>query len=43
MPRPVDLDRLLSHEIVPGAVSRLVGEVCHADQARVAAHVAAMA
>ncbi|MER8892642.1 N-acetyltransferase, partial [Mesorhizobium sp. M0907] len=43
MPRPVDLDRLLSHEIVPGAVARLVGEVCHADQARVAAHVAAMA
>ncbi|GLS35679.1 N-acetyltransferase GCN5 [Mesorhizobium tianshanense] len=43
MPRPVDLDRLLSHEIVPGAVAGLVGEVCHADQARVAAHVAAMA
>ncbi|TIW93720.1 MAG: GNAT family N-acetyltransferase, partial [Mesorhizobium sp.] len=43
MPRPVDLDRLLSHEIVPGAVARLVGEVCHADQARIAANVAAMA
>lgn len=43
MPRPVDPDRLLSHEIVPGAMARLVGEVCHADQARIAAHVAAMA
>lgn len=31
MPRPVDLDRLLAHEIVPGAVARLTGEVCHAD------------
>lgn len=36
MPRPVDLDRLLHHEIKPGAVARLVGEVCHADTARVA-------
>ncbi|RUX80801.1 GNAT family N-acetyltransferase, partial [Mesorhizobium sp. M7A.F.Ca.CA.004.08.1.1] len=43
MPRPVDLDRLLSHEIAPGAVARLLGEVCHADQARVADPVAAMA
>ncbi|RWC29745.1 MAG: N-acetyltransferase [Mesorhizobium sp.] len=43
MPRPVDLDRLLSHEIVPGAVARLSGEVCHADQARVADALAAMA
>jgi predicted N-acetyltransferase YhbS len=33
MPRPVDLDRLLSHEIIPGAVKKLVGEVSHADQA----------
>jgi len=33
MPRPVDLDRLLSHEIVPGAVAGLSGEVRHADQA----------
>ena len=36
MPRPVDLDRLLHHEIRPGAVARLAGEVCHADTARVA-------
>ncbi|AZO74125.1 N-acetyltransferase [Mesorhizobium sp. M1D.F.Ca.ET.043.01.1.1] len=36
MPRPVDLDRLLHHEIRPGAVARFVGEVCHADTARVA-------
>jgi predicted N-acetyltransferase YhbS len=43
MPRPVDLDRLLSHEIAPGAVARLSGEVCHADQARVADPIAAMA
>lgn len=32
MPRPVDLDRLLAHEIVAGSVAKLVGEVCHADQ-----------
>ena len=31
------------HEIVPGAVARLTGEVCHASQARVAAHPPAMA
>jgi predicted N-acetyltransferase YhbS len=43
MPRPVDLDRLLSHEIAPGAVARLSGEVCHADQARIADPTAAMA
>lgn len=43
MPRPVDLDRLLSHEITPGAVARLSGEVCHASQARVADPSAAMA
>lgn len=43
MPRPVDFDRLLAHEIVPGAVARLTGEVCHASQARVAAHPPAMA
>ncbi|MER9233253.1 N-acetyltransferase [Mesorhizobium sp. M0622] len=43
MPRPVDPDRLLAHEIVPGAVAKLVGEVCHADQARIAEHIAAMA
>ncbi|TGP18921.1 MULTISPECIES: N-acetyltransferase [unclassified Mesorhizobium] len=36
MPRPVDLDRLLHHEMRPGAVARFVGEVCHADTARVA-------
>jgi predicted N-acetyltransferase YhbS len=33
MPRPVDLNRVLAHEIVPGAVRKLSGEVCHADQA----------
>jgi predicted N-acetyltransferase YhbS len=43
MPRPVDFDRLLSHEIAAGAVARLVGEVCHADQARIAEPVAVMA
>ncbi|MFK0690261.1 GNAT family N-acetyltransferase, partial [Mesorhizobium sp. IMUNJ 23033] len=43
MPRPVDLDRLLSHEIVPGAVARLSGEVCHADVARVSDPVPVMA
>ncbi|AEH86668.1 GCN5-related N-acetyltransferase [Mesorhizobium opportunistum WSM2075] len=43
MPRPVDLDRLLSHEIVPGSVAKLLGEVGHASQARVAEHIAAMA
>ncbi|MFE0018505.1 GNAT family N-acetyltransferase [Mesorhizobium sp. NPDC059054] len=32
MPRPVDLDRLLAHEIEPGAVARLTGMVHHADQ-----------
>lgn len=37
MPRPVDLDRLLAHEIVAGAVAKLVGEVCHADQLAVPA------
>jgi len=39
MPRPVDLDRLLAVEIVPGAVALLDGEVCHADLARVPATV----
>lgn len=34
MPRPVDLNRLLAHEIVPGAVALLGGEVCHADLAK---------
>lgn len=33
MPRPVDLDRLLAHEIVPGTIARLTGEVSHADRA----------
>lgn len=32
MPRPVDLDRLLAHEIEPGAVAKLTGMVHHADQ-----------
>jgi predicted N-acetyltransferase YhbS len=43
MPRPVDLDRLLHHEIKPGAVARLVGEVGHADTARLPEQLAAMA
>src|SRR5690606_137837 len=30
MPRPVDLNRVLAHEIVAGAVRKLSGEVCHA-------------
>ena len=34
MPRPVDLHRLLAHEIVPGAVAELTGEVCHANLAK---------
>jgi predicted N-acetyltransferase YhbS len=32
MPRPVDLDRVLSHEIEPGAVAKLTGMVDHADR-----------
>ncbi|UCI09288.1 N-acetyltransferase [Mesorhizobium sp. B1-1-8] len=43
MPRPVDLDRLLHHEITPGAVARLQGEVCHADTARLPEQVPAAA
>jgi predicted N-acetyltransferase YhbS len=35
MPRPVDLDRILAVEIISGAVAQLVGEVCHADRAKV--------
>ncbi|MCK9551198.1 N-acetyltransferase [Aquamicrobium lusatiense] len=34
MPRPVDRNRLLIHEIVPGAVTSLTGEVTHAALAR---------
>ncbi len=34
MPRPVDLNRLLIHEIVPGATANLTGEVMHVAQAR---------
>lgn len=30
MPRPVDFNRLLAHEIVPGAVAKLAGEIAHA-------------
>ena len=32
MPRPVDYDRLLVHEIVPGAMETPSGEVDHADR-----------
>lgn len=31
MPRPVDLDRILAYELVPGTVERLKGEVSHED------------
>jgi predicted N-acetyltransferase YhbS len=34
MPRPVDPDRLLAHEIAPGAIARLSGLVCHAAHAK---------
>ena len=34
MPRPVDLDRILVHEFIPGTVERLRGEVCHEDGTR---------
>lgn len=37
MPRPVDLNRLLAVEFVPGAVALMGGEICHADLAKVAA------
>lgn len=40
MPRPVDLNRLLAHEVVPGAVALLSGEVCHADLAKTPQRVA---
>lgn len=33
MPRPVDLDRILAVEIVPGAIALFTGEVCHVDRA----------
>lgn len=34
MPRPVDLNRLLAHEIAPGALARMTGEVGHAVRAK---------
>jgi len=34
MPRPVDPERLLAVELVPGAVAAMRGEVHHADMAR---------
>lgn len=34
MPRPVDPERLLAAEIIPGAVETLRGATTHADQAR---------
>ncbi len=36
MPRPVDPNRLLAVEIVPGAVALLSGEICHEDLNKVA-------
>ena len=41
MPRPVDLDRLLAHEIVPGAVARLCRRGLPCRPARIGEHVAA--
>jgi predicted N-acetyltransferase YhbS len=38
MPRPVDLNRILAVEFTRGAVSRLTGEVCHADLVKATAH-----
>ena len=35
MPRPVDLDRILAVEIEPGALSRLKGEICHGNHAKI--------
>lgn len=32
LPRPVDLNRLLIHEIVPGATAQFSGELDHADR-----------
>ncbi len=43
MPRPVDLDRILAVEIKSGALAQLVGEVCHADRAKVAERCPAQA
>jgi predicted N-acetyltransferase YhbS len=37
MPRPVDPDRLLAAELIPGALAALSGEVLHAREARAAA------
>ncbi len=37
MPRPVDLDRILVHELVEGSAAALRGEVRHADMARLPA------
>ena len=36
MPRPVDPNRLLAVEIVPGAIALLSGEICHEDLKKVA-------
>jgi len=35
MPRPVDLGRVLAHEIAPGAVAKLTGMIDHADRTAV--------
>ena len=37
MPRPVDRERLLACELVPGEVAKLRGDVVHEDMARVEA------
>jgi predicted N-acetyltransferase YhbS len=34
MPGPVDLNRLLAHEITPGAVAGLTGMLDHENRAR---------
>lgn len=41
LPRPVDPDRLLAHEIIVGALASLVGEVAHADGVLQAPSIAA--
>jgi len=40
MPRPVDLDRLLAAELVPGSIARLRGEVAHAGRGRLSVGLA---
>lgn len=34
MPRPVDLHRVLAHEIVPGSVAKIIGMIDHEDRGK---------